>query len=74
MSGLDDFTNYVIAVRNPRSKRLSFIMKDDETVAEFESEEDAREAADNTTICKAWGFELVEITAPPVHANHGAGR
>lgn len=65
-SPLDDYTNYVIVTRNPLTKRLVLVMEDDgDNVAEFESEQDAMDAADNTTICKAWGYELVEVAAPP---------
>lgn len=63
---MPDETNYILATRNPFTKRLVLVTEDDgENVAEFESEQEAMDAADNTTICKAWGYELVEIAAPP---------
>jgi hypothetical protein len=61
---MTDFSNYIIATRNPRTKRLVLVVDDDENVAEFESEQEAIDAADNTTICKAWGYELIEVAAP----------
>lgn len=57
-------TNYIIATRNPRTQKLVLVTNDDgETVAEFESESEAKNAADKTTICKAWGYEVVEVSA-----------
>lgn len=52
---------YLIATRNPRTKKLVIITEGEgDDVAEFETEEAASDAASNTTICKAWGYELIE--------------
>jgi hypothetical protein len=59
----DDFT-FIIATRNPRTHRLVVINNDDENVAEFSCESAAIHAAENTTICKAWGYEIIEVGAP----------
>lgn len=59
---------YVIVSRNPNNKRLIAIVDGadpeslDDRIAEFETEQEAIDAADNTTICKAWGYQVVEIT------------
>lgn len=51
---------YIIYTRNPTSKRLIVITEDDEhgneRIAEFDTDELAEDAAQNTTICKAWGY------------------
>lgn len=56
---------FIITTRNPKTKRLVAIVADEEdsawTIAEFETEETAAEAASNTTLCKAWGYEVVEV-------------
>ena len=63
---MDDWINYIIVTRNPSTKRLALVMDESgEHVAEFESDQDAMDAANNTTICKAWGYEVLEVSAPP---------
>lgn len=56
---------YLIVTRNPRTKQAIAIMDGtseyDERLAEFDTEEAANEAAANTTVCKAWGYQIVEI-------------
>lgn len=56
---------YVIITRNPRSKQAIAIVEGDngydEHMAEFETEEAANEAAAHTTVCKAWGYQIIEI-------------
>lgn len=56
---------YVIVTRNPRTKQAIAIVEGengyDEHMAEFETEELAEQAAANTTACKAWGFQIIEI-------------
>jgi hypothetical protein len=52
---------YIILVRNPRSKKLSPVLaEDNETIAEFETEGDAAAVAMTVPICEAWGYEVVE--------------
>lgn len=61
---MSDFS-YILLVRNPQTKKLIPITTDDgETIAEFDSEHSAFDAADNTTVCKVWGYEVVEVDAP----------
>jgi hypothetical protein len=52
---------FVILVRNPRTNGIIAVTGDDgESIAVFESEDDARDAAEHTTICQAWPYEIVE--------------
>jgi len=54
---------YIILSRNPRTGKLVIVTDGDDNVqAECETEEEAIESAHNTTICKAWGYEIVEVT------------
>lgn len=53
---------YIVVTRNPRTKTLIVITDfDGEEVAEFDHKDRATEAADGTTVCKAWGYQIVEI-------------
>jgi hypothetical protein len=54
---------YIITCRNPRTKTLVIVMtdEDDPNPAEFNTEDEAHMAAHNTTICKAWGYEVIEV-------------
>lgn len=53
---------YVIIIRNPSNKKLLAVTEEDgDAVAEFSSESEANDAAHETTVCRAWGFEVVEI-------------
>lgn len=55
---------YVIMTRNPGSGRLIAVVDNDDCdISEFATEKEAVEAASNTTICKAWGYEIVEVNA-----------
>lgn len=56
---------YILLSRNPRSNKLVIVTENEEednVPAEFESMTDAIEAAHNTTICKAWGYRIAEVT------------
>ena len=54
--------SYIIVSRNPRAKKLVIVTDGDDNVpAEFKTEGEAIEAAHNTTICKAWGYDVIEI-------------
>lgn len=54
--------SFVVLTRNPRSKRLVIIVNGDpDDIAEFKTRAEAEVAARNTTVCKAWGHEIVEI-------------
>ena len=53
---------YIILTRDPRTKKLLAIDNpDQETVAEFPSEEMARDAAGTVPICRAWGFRIIDL-------------
>jgi hypothetical protein len=57
--------NYIIVTRNPTTKKLAIITDGESDVpAEFEDEREAMDAADETPICKAWGYEILEVDAP----------
>lgn len=57
--------SFIILARNPRTRTLIPVVNDDgETIAEFSSETKAIEAAADTTICKAWSYEIVEVSGP----------
>jgi hypothetical protein len=58
--------SYVILVRNPKNKKLFAVTDGEDTgsfeyCAEFGTEQEATDAAHDTTICKAWGYEVVEV-------------
>lgn len=54
--------SYIIVTRNPRVKKLVIVTDGDDNVpAEFKTEREAAEAASNTTICKAWGYDILEV-------------
>ncbi len=56
--------SYIIVCRNPRSKKLVVVHDGEEHPAEFDSEDAAYAAAANTTICRAWGAEIVPVDRP----------
>lgn len=53
---------YILVSRNPRTGKLVIVTDGEDNVpAEFQDFEDAVDAAGDTTICKAWGYDVVEI-------------
>ena len=57
----------VILCRNPGSGRLTAVMTDSdridaEKIMEFESEDEAEEAAEKIPILKTWPYEIVRIS------------
>lgn len=56
---------YIIVTRNPRNNQVVAIVDGkndlDENVAEFKTEAEADAAANNTTACKAWGYQIIEV-------------
>jgi len=52
--------SFVILTRNPRTGQLIAITGEDE-IAEFKTEGEAVEAAAHTTICKTWGYDVIEV-------------
>jgi hypothetical protein len=55
--------NYMIVTRNPNGKGLLTIMTGDECeeIAQYETEEEAIDVADNQPLCIAWGYQIVEL-------------
>jgi hypothetical protein len=57
--------SFILTTRNPRSKKLVIISEnDDGDPAEFKTESEALAAAAETTVCKAWGYDVIEIPNP----------
>lgn len=57
---------FIIVVRNPRSKLLIVIEDGGEddgrrAIAMFETEEEAEEAAMETTFCRAWPYQIIKV-------------
>jgi hypothetical protein len=54
--------SHVIFTRNPRSRGL-FIMlaSDGDNVMEYATEKEATEFAESRPVCKAWGYQIVEV-------------
>ena len=52
---------YILVVRNPMSGRVIVIDDGEDGIAQFASEGEAYAAADNITICKRWGCQVVEV-------------
>lgn len=53
---------YILLTRNPKNDRLIAIADDDHgNLAEFGTEIEASDAAHSTTVCKAWGYQIVEV-------------
>ena len=55
--------SYVIACRNPSSKKLFFIMDGEgpDELAEFDTEQAALDTAKRMLCCDAWGYNIVEV-------------
>lgn len=57
--------SFIVVTRNPHSKRLVIIRAgdddDDNLPAEYKSHLDAEEMARDQVLCRAWGYEIVEI-------------
>ena len=55
--------NFMIVTRNPNGKGLLTIMtgEDCEEIAQYETEGEAIEAAENQILCEAWGYQIVEL-------------
>lgn len=57
--------SFVILTRNPRSRQLIAITgSDDDGLAEFKTEQEAADAAAKTTVCRAWGYDVIEVPTP----------
>jgi len=53
--------NYIIVTRNPNGKGVLAIMGEDDSVMQFETREAAEETASNQVLCRAWGYQIVEL-------------
>lgn len=54
--------SFIIVTRNPRTKNLVIVTDGEDNVpAECATEAEAIESAHNTTICKAWGYDIIEV-------------
>lgn len=54
--------SYILVTRNPTTKRLVVVTgEDDYSVAEFDTEGEARAVAMAVPVCEAWGYEALEV-------------
>lgn len=54
--------SFVILMRNPNGKALTCVTDNDgEDMAEFNSEDEAEQCAEEQMLCKAWGYQVVEV-------------
>lgn len=53
--------SFILVTRNRTTSALIVIVEDDGKIAEFDTREDAEDAARETTVCIAWGHQVVEI-------------
>ena len=53
--------SYIIATREPKTQKLMIIADDEGNAAEFKTKDQAWKAAGNTTVCKAWGAEIMRV-------------
>jgi len=57
--------SYIIVTRNPTSKKLIVIedgtVTGSSSIAEFSTEEKAYEVAYFSSICRAWGCEIIPV-------------
>lgn len=54
--------SYILLARNPRTNKLVIVTDGEDNVpVEFQDREEAIDAAANTMITKAWGYEIAEI-------------
>lgn len=59
---------YIVTTRDPLTKKLLVLKRDDGDVAEFETEEEALEGAKSSRLCLSWGAEVVPLAGPEVVA------
>lgn len=53
---------YILVTRNPRTKSLVVITRDDsDAPAEFATESEANAVAMAVPVCEAWGYQAVEV-------------
>lgn len=53
--------NFIILTRNPNGRGVLAIMGEDDSIMQFETREAAEKAASNQVLCKAWGYQIVEL-------------
>jgi hypothetical protein len=55
---------YIVLIRNPSNKALDVIMAaDEDRIVEFETEDAAEQWAAESKICRAWGYQVVQVWA-----------
>lgn len=54
---------FIVVTRNPLNKKVVVITKgdDDDLVAEYATEDEAIEMADQQVLCRAWGYRILEV-------------
>lgn len=53
---------YIVVTRNPKNRKLIVVRDTDtEDPEEFETEDAAATAADGMMVCRAWGYQVLEI-------------
>lgn len=52
---------YVMVALNPASRKPVAIVDDEGNIATYPSYNAAQDAADNTTICRAWPYKIIEL-------------
>lgn len=52
---------YFIVATNPANGKVVAVNDDDGNIAVFQTFAEADEAAGNTTICKAWPFDIYDV-------------
>lgn len=54
---------FILVCRNPSNQHLLIITEGDaaDEPAEFVDRDAAVQAADNTPVCKAWGYQVIEV-------------
>jgi hypothetical protein len=55
--------SYIVITRNPTSNEL-FVLRDEDRILEFETEDDAIAAALRNPACRAWGAEVLPLDRP----------
>jgi len=56
--------SFIIAVRNPSNKKILIIEEgdsDSSNIAEFPTEIAASDATVNISICRSWGYQIIEV-------------
>jgi hypothetical protein len=57
-----EMITYIVVMRNPQTLKILALSDDDGVLCEFQDEQGAIEAAQESEACRAWGFEVVPVT------------